>query len=59
MDMTFDELMKDMSVLREPPFTEQGSIVDVFSNITVWHGVLKVINTINALTKNTYGEEIT
>jgi len=35
-----------MSVLREPPFTE-GSIVDVFSNITVWHGVLKVINTIN------------
>ena len=40
-------MMKDMSVLREPPFTDQGSIVDVFSNITVWHGVLKVINAIN------------
>ena len=25
----------------------KGVIVDVFSNITVWHGVLKVINTIN------------
>ena len=40
-------MMKDMSVLREPPFTDQGSIVDVFSNITVWKGVLKIINTIN------------
>ena len=40
-------MMKDMSVLREPPFTDQGSIVDVFSNVTVWNEVLKVINTIN------------
>lgn len=40
-------MMKDMSVLREPPFTDQGSIVDLFTDLTVWNGILKVINTIN------------
>ena len=41
-------LMKDMSVLQEPPFTDQGSIVDVFSDLSVWMGIKKVIDQVNA-----------
>ena len=41
-------LMKDMSVLQEPPFTDQGSIVDVFTDLTVWMGIKRVIDQVNA-----------
>ena len=41
-------LMKDMSVLQEPPFTDQGSIVDVFTDLSVWMGIKKVIDQVNA-----------
>ena len=41
-------LMKDMSVLQEPPFTDQGSIVDVFSDLSVWLGIKRVIDQVNA-----------
>jgi type I restriction enzyme R subunit len=41
-------LMKDMSVLQEPPFTDQGSIVDVFSDLSVWMGIKKIIDRVNA-----------
>ena len=41
-------MMKDMSVLREAPFTDQGSIVDVFSDLTVWQRIRKIIDQINA-----------
>ena len=41
-------LMKDLSVLQEPPFTDQGSIVEVFSDVTVWLGIRKAIEYINA-----------
>ena len=41
-------LMKDMSVLQEPPFTDQGSIVDVFTDLSVWMGIRKVIDQVNA-----------
>ena len=40
--------MKDMSVLQEPPFTDHGSIVDVFTDMSVWLGIRGVINQINA-----------
>lgn len=40
-------LMKDLSVLREPPFTDQGSIVDIFTDLNVWMGIKKVIERIN------------
>jgi len=40
--------MKDLSVLQEPPFTDQGSIVDIFTDLTVWQGIRKVINQVNA-----------
>ena len=41
-------LMKDMSVLREPPFTDQGSIVEVFTDINVWKDIKKAIDQVNA-----------
>lgn len=41
-------VMKDMSVLQEPPFTDYGSIVDVFTDVSVWLGIRSIINEINA-----------
>ncbi len=40
-------ILKDMSVLQESPFTDQGSIVEIFS-ASVWSGIKKIIDTINA-----------
>lgn len=41
-------LMKDLSVLQEAPFTDQGSIVEIFTDLTVWNGIRKVIESVNA-----------
>jgi len=41
-------LMKDLSVLQESPFTDQGSVVEVFTDMSVWLGIRKVIEGINA-----------
>ena len=41
-------LMKDFSVLRESPFTDQGSIVEVFTDLSVWYGIKAIIDRINA-----------
>lgn len=41
-------LMKDLSVLQEAPFTDQGSVVDIFTDVSVWLGIRKVIDSINA-----------
>ena len=40
-------MMKDFSVLQEAPFTDYGSIVDVFTDMNTWFGIRKVIETIN------------
>lgn len=40
-------LMKDLSVLQESPFTDQGSVVDIFTDLNVWIGIRKVIEGIN------------
>lgn len=40
-------MIKDMSVLMESPFTDRGSITDIF-NESVWMGIKKVIDQINA-----------
>ena len=40
--------MKDMSVLQEPPFTDKGSIVEVFADLSLWLGIKAVIDKINA-----------
>lgn len=41
-------MMKDFSVLRESPFTDRGSVVDIFTDLNVWMGIKKVIEQINA-----------
>ena len=41
-------LMKDLSVLQESPFTDRGSIVEVFTDMTVWTGIRRAIEGINA-----------
>ena len=41
-------VMKDLSVLQEAPFTDQGSIVEVFTDVNVWLGIKKIIDQVNA-----------
>lgn len=41
-------VMKDLSVLQEPPFTDRGSVVEIFKDTTVWSGIYKVIEKINS-----------
>ena len=42
-------MMKDFTVLQETPFSDQGSIVDIFEdNIQIWLGIRGVIESINA-----------
>ncbi len=37
-------MMKDLSVLQESPFTDRGSVVEIFSDdVSVWLGVRKII----------------
>ena len=40
-------MMKDLSVLQEAPFTDRGSVAEVFTDLAVWMGIRKVINQIN------------
>lgn len=41
-------MMKDLSVLQEPPFTDCGSVVEVFDDLSVWAKVKSAIDRINA-----------
>ena len=41
-------LMKDLSVLQEPPFTDRGSIVEIFTDLTLWARIKKAIDRFNA-----------
>lgn len=41
-------VMKDLSVLQEPPFTDQGSVVEIFTDLSIWAKVKSVIDRINA-----------
>ncbi len=40
-------MLTDFSVLQESPFTDQGSVVDIFTDLTVWASIRKVIESIN------------
>ena len=40
-------VMKDLSVLQETPFSDRGSIIEIFSDTSVWMGVKSVIDQIN------------
>ena len=41
-------IMKDLSVLQESPFTDKGSVVEVFTDLSVWLGIRQVIEQVNA-----------
>lgn len=41
-------MMKDLSVLQEPPFTDQGSIIEIFTDPSVWVGIKKAIECVNS-----------
>ena len=41
-------MMKDLTVLQETPFTDQGSIVEVFTDLSIWMAIRKVIDQVNA-----------
>ncbi|WFM80915.1 DEAD/DEAH box helicase family protein [Streptococcus ruminicola] len=40
-------MMIDFSVLQESPFTDQGSVVDIFPDVSVWGSIKKIIDRIN------------
>ena len=40
-------MMKDLSVLQESPFTDKGSVAEIFTDMTVWMGIRKLIDQIN------------
>ena len=40
-------MMKDLSVLQDAPFTDKGSVVEIFTDLSIWSGIRKVIETIN------------
>ena len=41
-------MMKDLSVLQESPFTDRGSVVELFTDMNLWAGIRGVIEQINA-----------
>ena len=41
-------MMKDLSVLQEAPFTDYGSIVEVFTDLSIWAGIRQAIERVNA-----------
>lgn len=46
--IVYNGMLKDLSVLQESPFTDQGSVVEIFTDLNVWTGIRKVIDNINA-----------
>ena len=40
-------MMKDLSVLQDAPFTDRGSVVEIFTDLSVWMGIRNVIESIN------------
>ena len=40
-------ILKDFSVLQEPPFTDYGSMAQIFTDLNVWMGIKRVIENIN------------
>ena len=41
-------MMKDFSVLQEAPFNAMGSVVEVFTDLSVWMGIRSAIERVNA-----------
>lgn len=41
-------LLKDLSVLQGTPFTDRGSVVEVFTDLSLWNAIRLVIDQVNA-----------
>lgn len=40
-------LMPDLSVMQSSPFTDKGSVVEIFTDMSMWSGIRQVIDKIN------------
>ena len=40
--------VENLSVLQDSPFTDQGSIVEMFTDLSVWARIRKAIERVNA-----------
>jgi type I restriction enzyme R subunit len=40
--------MPDLSVLQTSPFTDKGSVVEIFTDLSLWNGIRQVIDKINS-----------
>ena len=40
-------VLKDMSILQRTPFTDRGSVVDLFPDVTIWNNIYSAIQSIN------------
>lgn len=45
--IVYNGMMKNLSVLQESPFTDQDNVVVIFTDLNVWIGIQKVIESIN------------
>lgn len=41
-------MMKDLSVLQAAPFTDNGSVIELFADVSILQGIIKVIEKVNA-----------
>lgn len=41
-------VMKDLSVLQEAPFTDRGSVAEIFTDMKIWLGIKGVIEQVNS-----------
>ena len=41
-------MLKDFSVLQESPFTDRGTVSEIFDDMNVWMGIRKIIESVNA-----------
>ena len=41
-------ILMDLSVLQDSPFTDMGSISEIFTDVSVWQGIKQIIGAVNA-----------
>ena len=41
-------MLQDLSILKDSPFSDQGSIVEVFTDLSVWAAIRQAIDRVNA-----------
>ena len=41
-------MLKDFSVFQESPFTDQGSITEIFTDMEIWNGIRRAVEKVNS-----------